>query len=84
VLYNYPVRGDEQVIQTGYPAPPRLALRIYGEFLLPHLVTRVVRGGESFADAISWARHELESDRDWRPAGSPSTQRRRGAFVAHS
>lgn len=62
-LYNYPVRGDEQLIHAGYPAPPAMAAGIYSGYLLPNLVTRVVRGGESFDAAIAWAVRELKSYR---------------------
>ncbi len=59
-LYNYPVRGDEQTITTGYPAPPPIATQIYTQALLPNLVARVTQAGESFDKAISWAENELE------------------------
>jgi len=58
-LYNYPIRGDEQAITTGFPAPPPIASQIYNQGLLPNLVARVTQGGESFDDAISWAENEL-------------------------
>ena len=60
VLYNYPVRGDEKQIIAGYPAPPEFASQIYAQTLLPNLVARVTQGGESFDDAIDWAKNEAE------------------------
>ena len=59
-LWNYPVRGDEETIVTGYPAPPPIAAQIYTQGLIPNLVARVTQGGESPDDAISWATNELE------------------------
>lgn len=59
-LYNYPVRGDEETIVTGYPAPPPIATQIYTQGLIPTLVARVTQGDESMDDAISWAENELE------------------------
>ena len=59
-LYNYPGRGNEQVIVTGFPAPPAVGARIYNEGLLAVLVARVTQGGESVEDAIAWAAEELE------------------------
>lgn len=59
-LANYPTRGDERVITTGYPAPPPIAAQIYTQGLIPTMTARVTQGGESFDDAIAWATNELE------------------------
>ncbi len=59
-LWNYPVRGDEETIVTGYPAPPPIATQIYTQGLIPTLVAKVTQGGESFDEAIAWAENELE------------------------
>jgi hypothetical protein len=59
-LYNYPVRGDEQVIVAGYPAPPSIAAQIYTQGLIPTLTAKVTQGGESMDEAIAWAENELE------------------------
>jgi hypothetical protein len=59
-LYNYPTRGDEQVIVAGYPAPPAIATHIYTEGLMPNMLARVTQTGESPDDAIAWASEELE------------------------
>ena len=59
-LYNYPSRGDEQIIVAGYPAPPPIASQIYTQALIPNMVARVTQGGESVDDAIFWATEELE------------------------
>lgn len=59
-LHNYPVLGDEQVITTGWPAPPPMAGQIYAQALIPNLVGRFTQAGESMDDAIAWASNELE------------------------
>ena len=60
VLYNYPIRGDEQPMAAGYPAPPEYAAQIMAQGVIPNLVARVTQGGDSFDDAIGWAENELE------------------------
>lgn len=60
VLYNYPIRGDEQQTVAGLPAPPEIASLIFTQGLLPNLVAEVTQGGRSFDDAIAWAENELE------------------------
>ena len=60
VLYNYPIRGDEQQTVAGLPAPPEIASLIFTRGLLPNLVAEVTQGGRSFDDAIAWAENELE------------------------
>jgi hypothetical protein len=58
-LYNYPVRGNEELIVAGYPAPPQVGARIYNEAMFAVLTARVTQGGESLDDAIAWAEDEL-------------------------
>jgi hypothetical protein len=58
--YNYPHRGDEQIIVAGYPAPAPIAAQIYTQALIPNMVARVTQGGESADDAIAWAAEEAE------------------------
>jgi ABC-type glycerol-3-phosphate transport system substrate-binding protein len=59
-LYNYPVRGDEQLVTIGYPAPLRVSALISGLDLAANLVSRVTQAGESIADSIAWAESEIE------------------------
>jgi hypothetical protein len=59
-LFNYPSRGDEQIVVAGFPAPPAIATQIYNEGLIPNMVARVTQTGESVDDAIFWASEELE------------------------
>ena len=58
--YNYPSRGNEQIIVAGYPAPAAVAAQIYSEAVIPNMVARVAQTGESPDDAIAWAAEELE------------------------
>jgi hypothetical protein len=58
-IYNYPIRGDEQVVVAGYPAPPEVGALIYNEGLISNMVARVTQGGESIEDSIAWAGDEL-------------------------
>ena len=62
-LYNYPTRGDEIPMVSGWPAPAAIAARAYKDSLIPNLVARVTLGGEPFDDAIAWAAEELEGYR---------------------
>jgi ABC-type glycerol-3-phosphate transport system substrate-binding protein len=59
-IYNYPTRGDEQVVIGGYPAPPRIAANIYTQSLHSNLVAKATQAGQSIKDAIAWAENELE------------------------
>ncbi len=61
VLYNYAIRGDEQTVFAGYPAPPEIGARINSQQLLPILGARVTQGNENIDDAIRWAENELEA-----------------------
>ncbi len=58
--YNYPLRGDETQIITGFPAPQGIAAQIYAQAAIPNMVARVTQGGDSIEEAISWAENELE------------------------
>jgi ABC-type glycerol-3-phosphate transport system substrate-binding protein len=59
-LYNYPIRGDEQLIVPGYPAPPAIAGALYPHRFTASLVAKVTQAGESIDNAIAWAEKELE------------------------
>ena len=61
VLYNYPIRGDEQWSLAGFPAPPEYGSQLSTQGLYPNLVAHVTQGGESLDDAIAWAMGEIEA-----------------------
>ncbi len=58
-LYNYPTRGDEQLILCGTPAPNDVAAQIFTQGIYGNLVSRVTADNETFDDAILWAEDEL-------------------------
>ena len=64
-LSNYPVKPGHHATLTPtlYPAPRALALAINNAGILPNLVARVTKGGESADAAIAWARAELDGIR---------------------
>ncbi|MCY3702699.1 MAG: extracellular solute-binding protein [Rhodospirillales bacterium] len=58
-LYNYAIRGDEQPIVGGYPAPAEIGASITVQRVVSNLVARVTQGGDSIDAGISWAENEL-------------------------
>ena len=58
--YNYPVRGKEEIIITGYPAPPPIAAQIFVQGIHAVMTAKATQGGESVDKVISWASSELE------------------------
>jgi hypothetical protein len=59
-LYNYPIRGNEELYIAGFPAPPQACAQIYIQSLFPNLVAQVTQQGLSHDDAIAWATEEIE------------------------
>ena len=59
-IYNYPVRGDEELVVCGYPAPPQVASRFYSEGFLSNFVGRVTQANTPIDEVIDWASVELE------------------------
>lgn len=59
-LYNYPIRGDEQLIVSGMPAPHRIAAPMYVQATLPQMIARYTTGQNTLDDAIHWAEQEIE------------------------
>ena len=60
VLHNYAMRGDEQTVFAGYPAPPEIGARVATQQILPNLAARVTQAGDSLDEAIDWVENELE------------------------
>ena len=58
--YNYPVRGDEKLIVTGFPAPPEIAAPIYVQGTYSVMTAKVCQANEPIDEAIKWAENELE------------------------
>lgn len=59
-LYNYVIRGDEQLVAAGYPAHPIAGNAIYSKHILPVMVAKATTGEMSPKDAIKWCVQELE------------------------
>ncbi len=58
-IYNYPIRGDEEVFLAGMPAPARVGANIYLQGIIPAMVAEHTQAGLSIDDAIHWAEDEL-------------------------
>ena len=60
-LSHYPIKGGDQ--QPGVvcsPAPPLIAAQISQQAIMPQMITRYARGGESMDKVFGWAENELE------------------------
>jgi hypothetical protein len=60
-LSHYPIKGGDQ--QPGVvcsPAPPLIAAQISLQAIMPQMITRYARGGESMDKVFAWAENELE------------------------
>jgi hypothetical protein len=58
--YNYPPRGDVEMVIPYSPAPPRIANQIYAQATLPKMIAKCTTQGQTVAQAIDWAASELE------------------------
>ena len=58
--YNYPPRGDVEMVIPYAPAPPRIANQIYAQATLPKMIAKCTTQGQTVAQAIDWASRELE------------------------
>jgi ABC-type glycerol-3-phosphate transport system substrate-binding protein len=59
-VYNYPPRGDVEVVIPYAPAPARIANQIYAQATLPKMIAKCTTQGQTVAQAIDWAASELE------------------------
>jgi ABC-type glycerol-3-phosphate transport system substrate-binding protein len=60
-LYHYPNPYNHQILSiAGAPAPPKMAVQIYVNGLMPTMAARHVRG-EPIEQVLDWAARELES-----------------------
>src|SRR5262245_17165417 len=60
-LSHYPIKGGDQ--QPGVvcsPAPPLIAAQISAQAIMPQMIVRYARGGESMDKVFAWAENELE------------------------
>ena len=58
--YNYPVRGKEKLIITGFPAPPPIAAQIFVQQIHSVMTAKATQGKESANKVIAWASSEME------------------------
>ncbi len=59
-LYHYPNRYNHQIVSiAGAPAPPKVAVQIYVQGVMPKMVVRHLRG-EPMEQVLSWAETEVE------------------------
>jgi hypothetical protein len=58
--YNYPPRGEVEMVIPYSPAPARIANQIYAQATLPKMIAQCTAQGKTVAQAIDWAANELE------------------------
>ena len=59
-IYNYPPRGDVQMVIPYSPAPANIANQIYAQATLPKMIAQCTVQGKTIDQAIDWAASELE------------------------
>jgi ABC-type glycerol-3-phosphate transport system substrate-binding protein len=59
-VYNYPPRGDVEMVIPYSPAPAKIANQIYVQATVPKMIAKCTTQGQTIAQAIDWAASELE------------------------
>ena len=59
-IYNYPPRGDVQVVIPYSEAPTRIANQIYAQATAPKMIAQCTQQGKTIQQALDWAAGELE------------------------
>jgi ABC-type glycerol-3-phosphate transport system substrate-binding protein len=59
-VYNYPPRGDVEMVIPYAPAPARIANQIYAQATLPKMIAQCTTQGKTIEQAMDWAASELE------------------------
>jgi hypothetical protein len=59
-VYNYPPRGDVEMVIPYAPAPARIANQIYAQAIAPKMIAKCSTQGQTVDQAIDWAASELE------------------------
>jgi ABC-type glycerol-3-phosphate transport system substrate-binding protein len=59
-IYNYPPRGDVQMVIPYSPAPARIANQIYAQATATKMIAQCTTQGKTVDQAIDWAASELE------------------------
>jgi ABC-type glycerol-3-phosphate transport system substrate-binding protein len=59
-VYNYPPRGEVEMVIPYSPAPAKIANQIYVQATVPKMIAKCTTQGQTVAQAIDWAASELE------------------------
>ncbi|HEY8872634.1 MAG TPA: extracellular solute-binding protein, partial [Stellaceae bacterium] len=59
-IYNYPPRGDVQMVIPYSPAPANIANQIYSQATVTKMIAKCTTQGQTIDQAIAWAASELE------------------------
>jgi ABC-type glycerol-3-phosphate transport system substrate-binding protein len=59
-VYNYPPRGDVEMVIPYSPAPVGIANQIYAQATATKMIAQCTSQGKTVAQAIDWAANELE------------------------
>ena len=59
-IYNYPPRGDVEMVIPYSETPTRIANQIYAQATVPKMIAQCTQQGKTIDQAIDWAAGELE------------------------
>jgi len=59
-IYNYPPRGDVEVVIPYSESPTKIANQIYAQATVPKMIAQCTQQGKTIQQAIDWAAGELE------------------------
>src|SRR5437763_2314810 len=59
-IYNYPPRGDVEVVIPYSESPTKIANQIYAQATLPKMIAQCTQQGKTVEQAMDWAASELE------------------------
>ena len=59
-IYNYPPRGDVQVVIPYSESPTKIANQIYAQATVPKMIAHCTQQGKTIEQAMDWAASELE------------------------
>jgi ABC-type glycerol-3-phosphate transport system substrate-binding protein len=59
-IYNYPPRGDVEMVIPYSESPTKIANQIYAQATVPKMIAQCTQQGKTIDQAIGWAEGELE------------------------
>jgi ABC-type glycerol-3-phosphate transport system substrate-binding protein len=59
-IYNYPPRGDVQMVIPYSESPTKIANQIYAQGTVPKMIAQCTQQGKTIEQAMDWAASELE------------------------